>query len=354
VDFGKVGNMKIIQILPELEEGGAERHVLWLSNEFARKGHKVMVISAGGKLVSDFEPSVVHWKLPVHLKNPLTAAYCAVKIATRAVREGWEVLHAHSRVPVWIAWWASCLSGIPWVFTAHDRYKKNYAIYPFRYAKAAICVSNSVCSHLEGFLPDRAHVVYNGLPKDYGKWQKKDGELPMRFLFLGRLTRRKGFDVALKALGELKDYSWELDVVGDGTFRTVLESISRELGIEKRVHFHGFRDDTEEWMKRCDCLLFPSLDEGMGLVLMQAVYMGVPVLASDIAPVRELAVGDGNLVPPGDVEAWRKRIKIVLEKEEVFSYFDAKKVFTVKEAALRIEKVYTEVFKNEQKSGKGA
>jgi len=335
--------MKIIQILPELEEGGAERHVMWLSNEFARRGHDVMVVSAGGKLVSDFDSSVIHWKLPVHLKNPVTAAFCAARIAMRAAWEGWDILHAHSRVPVWIAWWASCLSGVPWVFTAHDRYKKNCAIYPFRHAKAAICVSNSVSGHLKGFLPENVHVIYNGLPKDYEKWQQKSIEAPMRFLFLGRLTKRKGFDVALRALGELKDYEWELDVVGDGTFRTTLEIISKEFGIEGRVHFHGFRNDTDEWMKRCDCLLFPSLDEGMPLVLMQAVYMGVPILASDIAPVRELAVSSGgSLVPPGEVEAWKERIKSILEGEGNFSSFDAKKVATVKGVAFRVEEVYME------------
>jgi len=346
--------MKIIQILPELEEGGVERHTLWLSNELIKRGHDVMVVSAGGKLANHFDPAVVHWRLPVHLKNPLTAVYCAAKIAFRAKREGWQIIHAHSRVPAWIAWWSSALSGIPWIFTAHAKYSRNYALLPMRHADAVICVSKAVLSHLDGFLPCNSRVIYNGLPKDYGKWQKNGDRQLTRFLFVGRLSKIKGLDVALRALGGLKTYDWELDVLGDGPHRAVLEEISREYGISNRVHFHGFRDDTEEWMKRCDCVLFPSLDEGMGLVLMQAVYMGVPVLASDIAPVRELAVGDSNLVPPGDVEAWRKRIKIVLEKEEAFSCFDAKKVFTVNEAALRIEKVYTEVFKNEQKSRKGA
>lgn len=347
--------MKIIQILPELEEGGVERHVLWLSDELVSRGHEVMVISAGGKLADHFNPAVAQWKLPVHLKNPLTAAYCAARIAYRAKKEGWQIIHAHSRVPAWIAWWASSLSGIPWVFTAHANYSKNFALLPLKHADAAICVSNTVLNYLEGFLPDETKVIYNGLPKDYGKWQGGKRNYSMRFLFVGRLSRVKGLDVTLKALGALTSYEWELDVLGDGPYRGVLEEISKECGIGERVHFHGFRDDTDEWMKRCDCLLFPSLDEGMPLVLMQAVYMGVPIVASDIAPVRELVAScGGDLVPPGEVGAWKERIRRILEGENVFSLFDAKKVSTVKDVAFRVERVYMEALGDNQKERKGA
>ena len=66
--------MNIIHILPEFDEGGVERHVLWLSNELAALGHDVTVVSAGGKLEARLKGvTIVH--LPVHRKNPLTALY---------------------------------------------------------------------------------------------------------------------------------------------------------------------------------------------------------------------------------------------------------------------------------------
>ena len=125
MDDRGVGRLKIAQILPEFEEGGVERYVLWLSNALAEMGHEATVITAGGKLEENLDPNVAVVRLPVHKKNPLTALYCAISIASRAKREGWDILHAHSRVPVWIAFWASFISRKPWVFTAHDRYRRN-------------------------------------------------------------------------------------------------------------------------------------------------------------------------------------------------------------------------------------
>ena len=79
--------MKIIHILPELEEGGVERHVLWLTEELSSRGHEVAVMSSGGKMVSRLAPGVKHLALPVDVKNPLTAFFCARKIAYLAARE---------------------------------------------------------------------------------------------------------------------------------------------------------------------------------------------------------------------------------------------------------------------------
>lgn len=347
MDNGKVEPVKIIQILPGLEEGGVERHVLWLSNELASRGHEMLVVSSGGKLEGQFEPSIKHWRLPVHLKNPLTAAWCAIRIANRARKEGWDLLHAHSRVPVWIAWWASFLADMPWIITAHDNYRTNMAIYPFRYASAAICVSGAVKEHLEKFLPKESHVIYNGLPRDYEKWEEGRGEFARRFLFLGRLTRRKGLHIILEAFGELRSKNWVLDVVGNGSLASEMQEKAQHLKIADKVNFWGFRDDTEKWMKRCDCFLFPSLDEGMGLTLMQAIYMRVPVIASDLPAVRELSCDGGeSLVSRGNVGAWKNRIESILNGKDCYSRFDPSKVRTVKETTDFIIKVYQKVLGN--------
>jgi len=338
--------MKIMQILPEFEEGGVERHVLWLSNELASRGHEVTVVSAGGKLENQLDPGVRHHKLPVHLKNPATAAWCALKIAGFAKKDKYDLLHAHSRVPAWITWWASSISKTPWVITAHDNYRRNRTLYPFRYADTAICVSRSVKEHLERFIPEESHVIYNGLPVNYAKWTGPTRKGPKRLLFLGRITRRKGLQVVLEALGDFRQKDWILDVVGDGPLRGDLENMALELGIASKVSFHGFRDDTEKWMKQCDLFLFPSLDEGMGLTLMQAVYMGVPVLASDLPPVRELSSDGGNsLVTAGDIKAWKQRIDNILCGEKDFSFFDRSKVLTVKDTCPLIEEVYLEILR---------
>ena len=317
MDDRGVERLKIAQILPEFEEGGVERHVLWLSNALAEMGHEATVITAGGKLEEKLDPRIALVRLPVHRKNPFTALYCAISIASRAKREGWNILHAHSRVPAWIAWWAARISGgTPWIMTAHARYSLNYGLRPVKDADGVISISHAVENHLKDFLPKEKVVIRNGLPPCGKRW-KGGGNDPRRLLFVGRLTRIKGLDVVLEALSCLEDRRWIMDVLGDGPQRAELESSSRSLGISERVRFHGFCDDPGEWMEKSDLLLFPSLNEGLGLVLMQAIQIGLPVLASDLEPVRELVQRENGLLPPGDISAWSNALRKYFEGHSV-------------------------------------
>ncbi len=314
--------MNILMVLPEFDEGGVERHVLWLSAELAALGHSVSIATAGGRLEEKLPPEVRVVRLPVHRKNPFTALFSALRIAALAWRDEIDVIHAHSRVPAWIACWASGLSGKPWVFTAHARYRKNAGIRPFRKADGAICVSEAVRSHLEGFLPARTVVIRNGIPEPSARWQKREEPGPFRFLFVGRLTRLKGLQVVLSALTPLSGESWVLDILGDGPQREELEGMAKNLGLRENVRFQGFRDDVERWMVSSDCLLFPSLDEGMPLVLMQAIRVGIPVLASRIPPVIELTGKRESLLPPGDADAWGCGLSRILREGKEPPRFD--------------------------------
>lgn len=304
--------MKIMMVLPEFEEGGVERHVLWLSGNLADLGHSVVVVSAGGKMEEKLHPSVRVLHLPVNRKNPVSGLYSALRIVVTSKRWKIDLIHAHSRVPAWIAWWASALSGTPWVVTVHARYRRNWAIAPIRRAHGAICVSRAVQSHLSGFLPEVNVVIKNGIPNPVARWHSKDKKRPMHFLFVGRLTRVKGLQVVLSALSAERDGAWILDIVGDGPQRRELEDLAENLGLHGKVRFHGFRDDTDRMMASSDCLVFPSLDEGMPLTFMQAARVGIPVLASDIEPVRELVGEDAPLVAAGDERAWIKAFSALL------------------------------------------
>jgi len=295
--------VKIMQILPEFEEGGVERHVLWLSNELASRGHEILVVSSGGKLEKKLDPAVKHWKLPVQLKNPVTAAWCAAKIAARARKEGWELLHAHSRVPDWIAWWSRLLGGPPWVVTAHGTYSKNVGLIPLKRADAVICVSEVVREHLLGFLPESAFVVRNGIPGPKNKWKGPEGK-ECRFLFIGRLTRVKGIDFLIDVFTRIEAEEWSLDILGDGPLRGELENKVKRHGLHEKIRFHGFRDDTEHWLASCSALLFPSQSEGNPLTLAQAIMMGVPCIMSDIPQARETAGEGGLFLDPCKPAEW--------------------------------------------------
>ena len=333
--------MRILHIVPEFEEGGVERYVLQLAEEQLAHGHRVFLATAGGKLEPLLPREVGILHLPVQRKNPVTGLYCTFCLAWR--RKQWDIVHAHSRVPAWIAWWTAALTGMPWIMTAHAVYSLNAGIAPLKHANGVICISDAVKQHLAGYLPARTAVVPNGVQKPTRFWEGKGFPGHPRFLFVGRLTRLKGLDTALRALGELQDREWTLDVIGDGPQRAELEALASEIGLQKQVRFHGFRDDVERWMASSGCLLFPSYQEGMGLVVLQALNVGLPVLASDLEPLRPLA--SGPLVPPGDVEAWRRAIEKVLDGETA-SPLSAEKLIPFEETVRRTETFYREVLEN--------
>ena len=333
--------MRILHLVPEFEEGGVERYVLQLAKEQVSHGLQVSLATAGGKLESLLPPEVKVIHLPVHRKNLITGLYCVFHLAKNIKQ--WDILHAHSRVPAWIAWWTSALTGIPWVMTAHAMYSLNAGITPLKHANGVICISDAVKQHLTKYLPARTVTVPNGVRKPSRLWEGKNNSEQPRFLFVGRLTRLKGLDTALRALGGLKDRDWTLDVIGDGPQRTELENLIAELGLKERIAFHGFRDDVEAWMVRSSCLLFPSNQEGMGLAVLEAVNVGLPVLASDLEPLRPLA--SGPLIPPGNVGAWRKAIEKVLDGEPA-SPLLAERLPSFEDTVRGTEEFYKEVLSN--------
>jgi len=301
----------------------------------------VLVVTKGGKLEKFLDEGVKVWHLPVHAKNPFTALWCALRIAKKAKGEGWDVIHAHSRVPFWIAWWAGFLSGIPWVATLHATFRHSRALVPLKKACACIAVSQAVKDHLAPYLPDKTFVVYNGLLPTGLKWQGSLKDNPFKFLFVGRLSPKKGLQVALKALSDVRG-EWILDVVGDGPMRAELELLSRKLNLDDKVCFWGFRDDADEWLARCSCLLFPSFEEGMSMTLIRAIKMGVPILASDIPSVRELCANPENLIQPDDELAWRCAMECLLVNKEASQFYDFNKISDVNEMTESVLKVYRE------------
>jgi len=336
--------VNIIHILPEFDEGGVERHVLWLANELAALGHDVTVVSAGGKLESHLKGvRIVH--LPVHRKNPLTALYSAVQIARIAKSQKTDVIHAHSRVPAWIAWWASLLSRVPWIATCHAFYSRNAGLIPYKKASALICVSESVHRFFLELFPHREYtVIYNGLLPSQYRWNhKEDGTA--KFVFVGRLTRKKGIITLIEAFSHVGSGTWRLDVIGDGPLMDEAKTLADSLGLGSRIVFHGFQDTPEEWMAECSCFLFPSHEEGMGLTLMRAIQMGIPVIASDLPAVRELLSSPGGLVAPGDAGEWAKAIDMFFTSGRATAEFDRGKIPLTAEMAKGVEAVYRQISK---------
>lgn len=333
--------MKIIEILPELDIGGVERHVIDLTSELARRGHKIIVVSAGGKMQNQLSPQVEHRCLSVHKKNPLTGYLCAGKISSWVRGEGWQVIHAHSRVPAWIASWVSSMTGIPFIVTAHvDFGNKSPWIYaPYRRAVKTICVSSAVQNAMKDCFYENTQVVLNGLDEPAYHWNPQPPR-PVKFLFVGRLSPVKGLQNVLKAMPT--ENTWTLDVLGDGPILEELRQKAKELGFSERITFHGYSERADEYMASSSCLLFPSYTEGMPLTLARAIQIGIPVIASNIAPVSEMLGGTDGLIAPEDIAGWRASIKKFIDTAEPPCNFPKSAVPTLAAMTDSVEKIYSD------------
>lgn len=152
-------------------------------------------------------------------------------------------------------------------------------------------------------------------PSDH---ERRDGQgPPLRLLFVGNCTRRKGLHHLIDALARLDDVPVKLDVVGDCAFepsyyRKVRRAVS-EKGLEGVVSFHGrvSGDLLEQFYCDAQVFVLPSSYEGFGIVCAEAMRAGLPVIASSSGPARELVRENENalLAPPGDARALAMTIR---------------------------------------------
>lgn len=143
-------------------------------------------------------------------------------------------------------------------------------------------------------------------------------------LYVGSLIERKGVKYLVEALhlldGRLADY--QLAIVGDGPLRPELEILAHRLGVSDRVGFLGAvsRDDVREHMRRARLLVLPSVEEGMGVVLIEAMACGTPVIGSDVGGISEVIDNSvGRVFPVADPVAIAGAIEAILLDEQYWA-----------------------------------
>ena len=108
--------------------------------------------------------------------------------------------------------------------------------------------------------------------------------------YIGQLIPRKGLEVLLKALTNVKNVDWKLYLVGEGEQREELQNLCQNMGIDDSVHFVGFRQDRLEFLRGFDVFVLPSRLEGIPRCLMEAMAANVPTIASDIPGCNDLVI----------------------------------------------------------------
>jgi glycosyltransferase involved in cell wall biosynthesis len=196
-----------------------------------------------------------------------------------------------------------------------------------RSARLIVTVSRFISAEVEHLLGGKAEILVAppGSAPLSGPCRERGESERLRLLFVGNCTRLKGLDYLIEALGMLRDLPLELDVVGDVTvephYYRRLVHLARAVGVSERVTFHGTVewDDLGTFYSRADIFAFPSLYEGFGIVLAEAMHAGLPIVTTRTGPIGEIVHEGGNalIVPIANSRAFANALRLLASDPEM-------------------------------------
>jgi glycosyltransferase involved in cell wall biosynthesis len=330
----------ILQIIPELDTGGAELSTVEIADAVVRAGGRALVLSEGGRLAPRIAAAGGEFiPFAAATKNPVRLLWNARAIHRMIESEGVDLVHARSRAPAWSAMIAARRAGTPYVTTYHGAYNETTRLkrtYNAVMAKGDVVIANSqytkrLIEERYGTPPARIEVIYRGV--DGAKFDpasvshERKARLCARWgvknetrviLQPARLTNWKGQSTLIEAArllekdGRLGDSLVVLagDAQGRDDYRQRLENEIAAAGLASKVILPGHVDDIPAALAIARLAIVASIEpEAFGRVATEAQVMGCPVIATDIgappetvaAPPRvDASERTGWLVPPGD------------------------------------------------------
>jgi glycosyltransferase involved in cell wall biosynthesis len=327
--------MRVVHVVVAGEIGGAERMLVDLASrpDPTEADHSVAVLSPRDDLARLLRRASIR----VHdagavAEGPLP--FLRQSLGGREVswlarilsRERAQIAHLHTFASHVVGTRAALRAGARILRTEHStRAFDDPTCWPFsRWSLARTELSVAVSHHVRTVAASRApwaaatlRVVPNGVDTTHFTPRPAPAAPgPVTFGAVGRLARRKGVDLAIRAVAQVPGA--RLEVIGDGAARSSLEALARSLGVTDRVTFRGFVDDTRPSVATCHAVLCSSRSEGLGVSLLEAMAMGRPVVAFRVGGVPEI-VEDGRtglLTPAGDLPALVHRMKDVARAPE--------------------------------------
>jgi glycosyltransferase involved in cell wall biosynthesis len=339
--------LTVLQIVPELATGGAERTTIEVAQAVVKAGGRALVWSAGGRLLPELTAvGATHFIGPAASKNPWDVFVAnPMRLASIITREKVDLVHARSRAPAWSGFIASRRTKVPFVTTYHGIYSSSSPLkrwYNSVMVKSDCIIANSkyTKAHIiseHGTDPSRVSVIYRGVDvaafdpaavsRQRGialakRWGLKPTRKSLRIILPARLTDWKGQRVLIAALSLLKTqgFDFEAVLVGDSQGRDAYASFLRtqiaEADLNQQVFLVGHCSDMPAAFSLCDIAVTPSTQaEAFGRTAAEAQAMGLPIIASDLGGAREtvdLGV-TGFLSAPGDVAALARHLALLLK-----------------------------------------
>ncbi len=358
--------------------GGVESHVLALARELSRKGHEVQVFTSRHADLKEFDTveGVLVRRVPVSsmlFDTPLTPRLAGVLQAG-----GWDIIHAHSPPPMsaFYAARAAVRSGVPLVYTHHCdpempsrlgravswvyyrtllNYTLKHAARIIVYTESYAATSYALWKHPTALVPTGLDLSRFGPQNDGAAIRRRHGLNGKKaVLFVGRLTAHKGIQTIIEAAA-LTGPDVRYVLVGPGEFPAPWSRRMRQLGVEGKFVLAGKVPEPElpAYYAACDLLVLPSVSrlEAFGLVLVEAMASGKPVVASDLPGVRDVVRNGktGLLSEPFNAADLAGKIRALAQDDRAAAQMGAagRKLagerYSWEVIGTRIEKVYRDV-----------
>ena len=338
--------MRILVLIHEFPPvgGGGGRVAQDIAEGLSKRGHEIVIITPHLKGLPRDEimdgiriirvPSLRREAFRAGLLTMGAYLFSGLWAGLRLIKY-WQpdMIHVHFAVPAGVLAWAlSRLRGIPYILTVHLGDVPGGApektggwfrwIYPFtrpiwRDAKKVIAVSEFTRQLALKHYPVKIEVIHNGV--DLKRLDPGDIQIqsPPRIIFAGRLMPQKNPLQIVKTLAKLQDLPWECVLLGDGPLR---EDVNNEIirqNLQNRFILPGWVTPEEviEWFAKSDILFMPSLSEGLPVVGVQAIAMGLAMVVSNIGGFVDL-VNEDNGYLVDDLNDYERRLRNLLSNPD--------------------------------------
>jgi glycosyltransferase involved in cell wall biosynthesis len=337
----------LLQVVPELETGGAEQSALEIARAVVQAGGRALVASRGGRMVSRLEAEGGELEaMPTHSKNPLVILGNAARLVDLIQREKVSLVHARSRAPAFSALWAAQATKTPFVATYHGIYKAKSGLkrwYNAVMTRGDLVIANSeytrahvLAEHgldpakvvaiprgvdLKRFDPD--HIAPERVEALREAWGIAPNDRRTKILLAGRLTRIKGHLTIVAAAARLKAQGrrdflilFAGDDQGRTDYRQELAAAIAQADLADEILLVGHCDDMPAAFVLADLAILPTtVPESFGRAAVEPQAIGRPVIAAAHGGTLETVVeGEtGWLAPPGDAEAWAEALARALD-----------------------------------------
>lgn len=199
----------------------------------------------------------------------------------------------------------------------------------------------------------------NAIQREFDRGKASSSNDKFTMVTVGRLVKRKGIGTFIKSLSLLPDQDYRAVIIGEGPEGTELHSLTRSLELEQRVEFTGFISEALkcEHLAQADAFVLPSIHEGFGLVYLEAMQWGLPIVAGSVGGQTDFLTDEetGFLVPPGNPEALAKSIMKLMKERDLCKKIGERnrriaEDFSVERVASQYDTLYREVLSSHSTS----